>query len=46
MTHAHAWLGVAAGLLVAAGGLRAKSPHTLAAVTAVAALFAAVVVVA
>jgi hypothetical protein len=46
VTHSHAWLGVSAALLVAASGLRARSPLTLAATTALAALCAAVIVLA
>jgi hypothetical protein len=45
-THAHAWLGVSAALLVAAVGLRARAPRELAVTTALAALVAAVIVVA
>jgi hypothetical protein len=45
-THTHAWLGVSAGLLVIAGGLRARSPRQLAATTAFAAVSAAVIVLA
>jgi hypothetical protein len=45
-THTHAWLGVSAGLLVVAGGLRARTPRALAIVTAFAALSAAVIVLA
>ena len=45
-THTHAWLGISAGLLVIAGGLRAHSPRALAAVTAFAAATAAVIVLA
>jgi hypothetical protein len=45
-THAHAWLGVSAGLLIAAAGLRAHSPRALALTTGLAAAFAALVVVA
>jgi hypothetical protein len=45
-THAHAWLGVSAALLVAAAGLRARTPRELALTTGLAALFAALVVVA
>ncbi len=45
-THAHEWLGISAALLVAAGGLRARSPHELALTTGVAAAFAALIVVA
>ena len=46
MTHAHAWLGVAAALLVAAGGLWARSPFALALTTVLAAACAALIVVA
>jgi hypothetical protein len=46
MTHSHALLGVASGLLVAAVGLRARSPRTLATAAGLAAACAAVVVVA
>jgi hypothetical protein len=45
-THTHAWLGVSAGLLIIAAGLRARTPRELAAVTGFAALCAAVIVVA
>ena len=45
-THTHAWLGVSAGLLVAAGGIRARTPRALAACTAFAALCAAAIVLA
>ena len=45
-THTHAWLGVAAALLVIAGGLRAGTPRGLAAVTVFAALCAAIIVLA
>jgi hypothetical protein len=45
-THAHEWLGLSAALLVAAAGLRARSPRELALTTGVAAAFAAVIVVA
>jgi hypothetical protein len=43
-THTHAWLGVSAGLLVVAAGLRAQRPRDLAVATAFAALFAALIV--
>jgi hypothetical protein len=43
-THAHEWLGVSAALLVAAVGLRARSPRALAWTTGLAALSAAVIV--
>lgn len=46
VTHTHEWLGVSAGLLVAAGGLRARTPRALAATTAFAALCAATIVLA
>jgi hypothetical protein len=46
MTHSHAWLGVSAALLVAASGLRSRSPLALAATTVVAAACALVIVVA
>jgi hypothetical protein len=45
-THAHVWLGVSAGLLVAAGGLHARAPRELAAVTVFAAVCATLVVLA
>jgi hypothetical protein len=45
-THTHAWLGVSAGLLVVAGGLRARTPGEFAATTALAAVCATVVVLA
>ena len=45
-THAHAWLGVSAALLVIAGGLHARAPRELAAVTALAAVCAVVLVLA
>jgi len=45
LTHSHAWLGVSAALLVAAAGLGAHSPRTLAAATGLAAASAALVVV-
>jgi hypothetical protein len=44
-THAHAWLGVSAALLVAAAGLGARSPRELALTTGLAALCATVIVV-
>jgi hypothetical protein len=43
-THAHAWLGVSAALLVAAAGLRARTPRELALTTGLAAACAAVIV--
>jgi hypothetical protein len=46
LTHSHAWLGVSAALLVAASGLRSRSPLALALTTALAALCALVIVVA
>ena len=45
-THAHARLGVAAGLLVMAAGLSAHRPRELAACTALAAVCAATIVLA
>jgi hypothetical protein len=45
-THAHAWLGVSAALLIAAAGLRAHSPRELALATGLAAVFATAIVVA
>jgi hypothetical protein len=45
-THTHAWLGVSAGLLVVAGGLRARTPRELTATTTFAALCATVIVLA
>jgi hypothetical protein len=45
-THSHEWLGVSAGLLVAAAGLRARSPRGLALTTGLAALCATAIVVA
>jgi hypothetical protein len=45
-THTHAWLGVSAALLVAAGGIRAHTPRQLAACTAFAALCAVAIVLA
>ena len=45
-THTHAWLGVSAALLVIAGGLRARTPRGLAAVTVVAAVCATTIVLA
>jgi hypothetical protein len=44
LTHATAWLGVSAALLVAAAGLAARSTFALAAATVLAAVFAAVIV--
>jgi hypothetical protein len=46
LTHAHAWLGASAALLVAAAGLWARSPRALAAATLLAAVCAAMIVVA
>jgi hypothetical protein len=46
MTHAHEWLGVSAALLVAASGLRSRTPRALALTSVVAAACAAVIVVA
>ena len=43
MTHSHAWLGVAAGLIVAAAGWSSHSPRALAATAVLAAAFAALV---
>ena len=43
-THAHEWLGISAALLVAAVGLRARSPRELALATGFAAAAAAVIV--
>jgi hypothetical protein len=45
LTHSHAGLGASAALLVAAAGLSARSPATLAAATVLAALCAAAIVV-
>jgi hypothetical protein len=45
-THAHAWLGVSAGLLVVAAGLGARVPRELAAASVFAATCAAVIVLA
>jgi hypothetical protein len=45
-THAHYWLGVSMALLVAAGGLWARTPRALAACTVFAALCAATTVLA
>jgi uncharacterized membrane protein YidH (DUF202 family) len=45
-THTHQWLGVSAGLLVAASGLRSRSPRAMALTAGLAAACAAVVVVA
>ena len=45
-THAHAWLGISAALLVAAAGLRARTPRALALTAALAALCATAIVVA
>jgi uncharacterized membrane protein len=44
LTHATAWLGVSAALLVGAAGLGARSELALAAATVLAAVFAAVIV--
>jgi hypothetical protein len=46
MTHTHEWLGVSAALLVAASGLRSRTPRALALTSVVAAACAAVIVVA
>jgi hypothetical protein len=43
-THAHEWLGISAALLVAAAGLRTRTPRGLAASTACAAVAAALIV--
>lgn len=43
-THAHAWLGVSAALLVAAVGLRTRTPRGLAATTTFAAVAAALII--
>jgi hypothetical protein len=45
-THTHVWLGVSAGLLVGALGVRARNPRDLAIATLLAALTAAVIVIA
>jgi hypothetical protein len=45
-THAHAWLGLSAGLIIAAAGLRAHSPRELALATVLAAVTAMLVVIA
>ena len=45
-THSHEWLGVSAALLVAAAGLRARSPRGLALAAGLAALGATAIVVA
>jgi hypothetical protein len=45
LTHAHAWLGASAALLVAAAGLSARTPRALAAAAVLAASFAAIIVV-
>ena len=45
LTHTRAWLGVSAGLLVAAAGLGARSELALAGATLLAAVLAAVVVI-
>jgi len=44
-THSHEWLGISAALLVAAAGLRARSPRALALTTGLAALCATLIVV-
>ena len=44
LTHGHEWLGVSAALLVAAGGLSARSPLAFAAVTMFAAVSSALLV--
>jgi len=44
LTHATAWIGVSAALLVGAAGLGARSELALAAATVLAAVFAAVIV--
>jgi hypothetical protein len=46
LTHTHEWLGVSAALLVAASGLRSRSPRALALTTGLAAACAAAIVVA
>jgi hypothetical protein len=46
MTHTHEWLGISAALLVAASGLRSRTPRTLALTTCLAAACAAVILVA
>jgi hypothetical protein len=45
LTHAHAWLGASAALLVAAVGLSARSPAALTAATLMAAVCATAIVV-
>ena len=45
VTHAHEWLGVSAALVVAAAGLRARSPRELALATGLAAVAAVAIVV-
>jgi len=45
-THSHEWLGLSAALLVAAAGLRARSPRALALTAGLTALCAAAIVVA
>jgi hypothetical protein len=45
LTHAHAWLGASAALLVAAAGLAARSPAALTVATGFAAVFAALIVI-
>ena len=44
-THAHAWLGVSAGLVIAAAGLRAHSPRELALATGLAAVSGVAIVI-
>jgi hypothetical protein len=44
LTHTHAWLGVAAALVVVAAGLRSHSPRELALATFLAATCAALIV--
>jgi hypothetical protein len=46
LTHAHAWLAVAAALVVVAAGFRARSPRELALAAMLAAAAAALIVVA
>jgi hypothetical protein len=43
-THSHEWLGLSAALLVAAAGLRTRTPQGLAATTTFAAVAAALIV--
>jgi hypothetical protein len=45
-THAHAWLGISAALVIAAAGLRAHSPRELALATGLAAVTATMIVIA